>query len=455
MSEKLLMRRSARGAWRSVWAVCAILGLLFLSACAGSPHTVREMTPSPSPTVAPSPYPTPAGGYPALIHWSRTQPMTAAQLADWYISHMSLDEEIGQLFIVEYIGTTFDQNDLNMVQQLHAGGIILYAENLATKQQATDLIATSQAHATLPLLVTVDEEGGFVDRLQTLYGPRPSATDIGATGSTTYAYQQGAQVARDMTALGFNTDLAPDVDVQLVAGPDQLTRTFGYTPDAVTAMGSAYLNGLQDNGVTGTLKHFPGLGAANIDAHLGLPVIDRSYDQIESTELAPYRAMIASGQARMIMTTDLLMPALDPTNPAELSPAIINGVLRGQLGYDGVVMTDALYMQGISKTYSMPEAGVRALIAGCDMLLGPEHDFDVQAMAQAIKDAINNGRLTKARIDQSVRRILLLKMKMGMIPIPGAVSHGGSGVPGATPAPALALDTTGVGSLAARVPGLA
>ncbi len=447
------VRRSARSAIWSVGAVVALLGLLFLSACGGNPHAAQVMTATPTPTVAPSPYPTPAGGYPSLIHWSRTQPMTAAQLADWYISHMSLDEEIGQLFIVEYIGTTFDQNDLNMVQQMHAGGIILYSGNLTSKAQATQLIATSQAHATLPLLVTVDEEGGFVDRLQGLYGPRPSATEIGATGSTSYAYQQGAKVAQDMTALGFNTDLAPDVDVQLVAGPDQITRTFGSTPDAVTAMGSAYLNGLQDNGVTGTLKHFPGLGAANIDAHLGLPVIKRTYDQIESVELAPYRAMIASGQARMIMTTDLLMPALDPYNPAELSPAIINGVLRGQLGYNGVVMTDALYMQGISKLYSMPEAGVRAIIAGCDMLLGPEHDFDVAQMIQAIHDAINNGRLTKARIDQSVRRILLLKMQMGMIPIPGAVSHsGGSVAPGSTPAPAVAFN--GV-SLNARVPDLA
>ncbi len=331
---------------------------------------------------------------------------------------MSLDEELGQLFVAELVGTDFNANNAGMIEQMHAGGVILYAFSMHTAKQTQELIAKSQANAKIPLLMTVDEEGGCVDRLTQIYGPHPGAPQIGATGSTTYAYQQGAKMAKDMAALGFNVDLAPDVDVKLVDGRDLLCRTFGTTPGVVTNFAEAYLNGLQDNGVVGTLKHFPGLGDALNDAHLSLPVIKRTRDQIESVELAPYRAMINDGKVQMVMTTDLLMPALDPVLPAELSPNIITGVLRSELGFDGVVMTDALYMQGISDKWSMPRAGVMAIQAGCDMLLGPWNVSQMKAMISALKSALNNGSLTKARIDQSVRRILLLKMRMGLISLP-------------------------------------
>jgi beta-N-acetylhexosaminidase len=175
---------------------------------------------------------------------------------------------------------------------------------------------------------------------------------------------------------------------------------------------------LQDNGVVGTLKHFPGLGDALEDAHLSLPVIKRTRDQIESVELAPYRAMIDAGKVQMVMTTDLLMPALDPVLPAELSPNIITGVLRNELGFDGVVMTDALYMAGIADKWGMPQAGVMAIQAGCDILLGPWNASQMRSMVSALKRALKNGSLTKARIDQSVERILLLKMRMGLISLP-------------------------------------
>jgi beta-N-acetylhexosaminidase len=237
------------------------------------------------------------------------------------------------------------------------------------------------------------------------------------SGSTSYAQDQGARTARDMTALGFNVNLAPDVDVQLVAGPNQVGRTFGSDPQTVTTYAGAFLTGLQDNGVVGCLKHFPGLGAAGIDAHQGLPVINRSRDQIEAVELAPYRDLIATGRVQCVMTTDLLMPAFDPNLPAELSPTLIDGVLRGDLGFDGVVMTDALYMQGISSRYSLPEAAVRAIQAGCDMMEGMSSPSQVRAIENALRAAIASGRLTKARIDQSVKRILILKMRLGLIPI--------------------------------------
>lgn len=334
---------------------------------------------------------------------------------DTEIAHMSLDEELGQLFIAELRGTTLTSEDAAMVGQLHAGGIILYNFNLQNAAQAQALITSAQNGAALPLLVTVDEEGGFVDRLAPIYGRRPSAAQIGATGSTDYAFAQGKQAGEDMAALGFNLDLAPDVDVELVAGPDQVTRTFGSTPAKVTSLAGAYLAGLHAAGVGGTLKHFPGLGAATSDAHKDLPEIDQSRTQIEAVELAPYRALVASGQVDAIMATDLLMPALDPSMPAELSPTIMTGVLRGDLGYNGVIITDALYMAGIADRYSMPQAGVLAIEAGDDLLEGPWTAEQMAPMIAALRTAVQTGQISKARIDASVHRILALKERLGIL----------------------------------------
>jgi beta-N-acetylhexosaminidase len=359
-------------------------------------------------TLSPTPQPTPV---PAV-------PKTLADLADSYIATMSLDDKLGQLFIPTFLCCGYTKNSAAMVEQLHTGGFILYAANLKNASQASALIAAAKAHSVIPPLVTLDEEGGGVDRLKDIYGPRPSARAIANSRSTSYATSQGAQVARDMAALGFNVNFAPDIDVQLVRGPDLGSRNFGTDPQIVTTYAGAYLTGLQNNGVVGTLKHFPGLGAATIDAHAGLPVINRTRQQIEETELAPYRALLATGQVGAIMSTDLLMPALDPNLPAELSPTIIDGVLRHDLGFDGVVITDALYMDGVTQHYSMNEAGVLAILAGCDMLEGPMTPAQMIGMISALKAALTSGRLTQARIDLSVRRVLVLKMRMGLIPVP-------------------------------------
>jgi beta-N-acetylhexosaminidase len=299
---------------------------------------------------------------------------------------MSLDDKLGQLFFPMFPCCGYTPATAAMVQQLHIGGGLLYALNVPNASFTRNLLSTAQAHSPVPMLFTVDEEGGGVDRLRAVYGWRPGPAQMVNSGSTSYAQDQGARTARDMAALGFNVNLAPDVDVQLVAGPNQVGRTFGSDPQTVTTYAGAFLTGLQDNGVVGCLKHFPGLGAAGIDAHQGLPVINRTRQQIEDVELAPYRALVATGKAQCVMTTDLLMPAIDPDMPAELSPTIIDGVLRGELGFDGVVMTDALYMQGISSRYSLPEAAVRAILAGCDMMEGMSSPAQVRAMENARRD---------------------------------------------------------------------
>lgn len=412
-----------------VWLLVAVMGLVSTSACGPGMAATCVSRVSCASNASPRVVATASRGVAAQAidsgsladlpdHTARTHSPSLESVADSYIARMTLDEELGQLFLADFSGSDYNANNAAMVEQLHAGGIILYARSIVTAAGTRALVHAAQAHAAIPLLVATDEEGGFVDRLSSVYGSRPSASQIGASGSPAFAQREGARAGRDMRSLGLNFDFAPDVDVQLVNGPDQSTRTFGTTPAPVISLGGAYLTGMQNSGVVASAKHFPGLGAATSDAHLGLPVISRTRAQIEAVELAPYRALIATGQLQAIMTTDLLMPAVDRSLPAELSPAIITGLLRDELGFNGVVVTDALYMDGIASRWAMPEAGVLAILAGNDLLVGPWTAGQMSAMMQALRNALQSGRVSKARIDQSVRRILVLKMLMGLLPVP-------------------------------------
>ena len=184
--------------------------------------------------------------------------------------------------------------------------------------------------------------------------------------------------------------------------------------------GGAYLRAVQSDGKIACLKHFPGLGAASTDAHYALPVVNRTIDQINSVELAPFRAFIQSPDTLlnpgMIMSTDLLMPAIDPVYPAELSHKFMTGILRKQLGYDGVVITDALWMTGIAQHWNLDQAGVIALNAGNDMLLGAIGPYQMQSMINALKAALQNGTLSRARVDEAVTRIITLKLQYHLMP---------------------------------------
>jgi beta-N-acetylhexosaminidase len=346
--------------------------------------------------------------------------MKYKQLASLYVAHMTLDEELGQLIMVEYADTYYSPDLDTIISRLHAGGIIMYEFQMQTFNQTKHDIALMQQHAKIPLLISTDEEGGEVHRLINIYPPRPSAISIYATGDPTVAAQQGHKVAHDLLALGINENLAPDVDVELISGPDQALRTFGYTADSVITFAGAYMRAMQGDGVIACIKHYPGLGDASIDAHFGLPIVNRTRDQLYSVELAPYKAFIRStnrlDHPGMIMSTDVLMPAIDPKMPAELSHIFMTDILRKQFGYDGVVMTDALYMQGISQYWSMPQAAVLALNAGNDMLLGPTGADQMIDMINGLKAALQNGTLSKARVDEAATRIIALKMEAHLMP---------------------------------------
>jgi beta-N-acetylhexosaminidase len=355
-------------------------------------------------------------------------------LASLYVAHMTLDEELGQLIMVEYPegcytdnnvcpnATSYYSSDLDtMIHTLHAGGVILYEFQMQNFQQTKHDIAEMQQRAGIPLLIATDEEGGpYVQRLNHIYGYRMSATEIADTGNPQVAAQQGVKAAHDLLSLGINVNLAPDVDVNLVNGYDMVTRTFGDTPQSVIEYASAYIEALQGNGVIGTIKHFPGLGDAVPDAHTTLPVVNRTKQEIYSVELAPFKAFIQSSNPLMnpgiVMPTDVLMPAIDPVYPAELSHIFMTDILRNQLGFDGVALTDALYMQGITQQWDMNTAAVMALNAGNDMLLGPTGADQMLSMINALKQALANGTLAKSRIDQAATRIIALKMEYHLMP---------------------------------------
>ena len=350
-----------------------------------------------------------------------TSYMQYKQLASLYVSHMTLDEELGQLIMVEYADTTYSSDLDTMINKLHAGGVIMYEFQMNSFEQTKHDIAEMQQRSSIPLLISTDEEGGpYVHRLSHIYGYRMSATDIYNTHNPEVATQQGLKAAHDLLALGINENLAPDVDVNLVNGYDMVTRTFGNTPQSVITYAGAYMKALQGAGVIACIKHFPGLGDATPDAHATLPVVNRTRDQIYSVELAPFKAFVQSPDKLlnpgMIMPTDVLMPAIDPVYPAELSHIFMTDILRKQFGYDGVVLTDALYMQGITQKWSMYQAAVMALNAGNDMILGPTGADQMLATINALKAALQNGTLSKARVDEAATRIIALKMQDHLMP---------------------------------------
>ena len=386
-------------------ALLGLLGALLvaLTACGGGATTMTRAL-RPRPTAAPAkPLPPP--------------PDWRLQLVNTTINHMTLDQELGQLFVVAYEYTDANEPALTqMITEMGAGGVIIYpGYNVISIAQTKALTDAMQAAAPIPLIIGADEEGSGDEQFGQIFPPHMAAYQIGATGDPKVAAEQATIIAGQLKQLGINTDFAPIVDVE---APDRIwTRAFGHSPQLVSQLGIAQVDAYQRNGIIACPKHFPGLGAADSNPHFSLPVITSSKEYLESYDWVPYRDLL-SHHPGMIMTTDLLMPALDPVMPAELSQPIVTGILRNEIGYDGVVITDALYMEGITAHYSMAEAGVLSIIAGNDMIEGLGTPDQMRVMVNALRQAVQSGRISKARIDQSVRRILLLKLQYGLFRMP-------------------------------------
>jgi beta-N-acetylhexosaminidase len=353
------------------------------------------------------------------------------QLANLYVSRMSLDNEIAQLLMVEYRYATHYSTDLDvMLNRQHVGGVILYREQINTIEQTRQDTSEMQKRSTLPVFIAVDEEGWNVSRLTNLYPKkrfyRKDADDIRATGDPNVATSEGRKVAQDLLALGINMNLTPDVDVSTdtqYIGYDG--RSFGSTPGEVIKYAGPYMKAMQAAGVIGCIKHFPGIGSIERgnDPHAVLPLITENKDQLYQKDIATFIHFIQSTdpqeRASVVMPTDVIVPSIDPIYPAELSHTIITDILRKQLHFDGMVLTDALVMGGVQlngRPLTLGQAGVMALQAGDDMLMGAGNPTDAEGMIAAIKTAIQDGTLTKARVDEAATRIIALKMAAHLMP---------------------------------------
>ena len=328
---------------------------------------------------------------------------------------LTLAQQIGQLFAVRARGVFQSVDDpdyrelVRLVEQFQVGGVIFFQGDPYSQAMLANEL---QRRSRLPLLIAQDTEWGVAMRVRrTTSFPRAMA--IGATGNPDYAYAVGYVTAREARALGVHQLYAPVADVNNnPMNPIINVRAFGEDPLQVATMVRAFVRGVQDAGAIATAKHFPGHGDTSIDSHSDLPVLRFDRKRLDTLELVPFRAAIKAG-VQSIMTGHLALPRLDPTPnlPASLSRRITHELLREELGFDGLVVTDALEMQGVTKHFGVGEAAVRALEAGADMLLLSE---DVEAARSAILQAVAQGRLSRARIEASVRRVLLAKERLGL-----------------------------------------
>ncbi len=331
--------------------------------------------------------------------------------------NMTLEEEVGQMFMVGFSGIRITSDIKEMIEDYCVGGVVYFKRNIESLNQLANLSNKLQKLAinkkpNLPLLISTDQEGGRVNRLPE--GTHfPGSMIVGATQRTDYAEMVGREIALQLKALGINMDYAPVLDINnnplnVVIG----TRSFGGDADLVASMGAAFIKGMQKEGVIACAKHFPGHGDTAIDSHLDLPVIKHDRQWMEEIEIYPFREAIKSG-VDSIMTAHISVPALESKKgvPATLSNNILTGLLRKELGFRGVIITDCMEMKPISDNSGTVEGSVMAIEAGADIvLISHSPDRQKAAVEKTIK-SVEKGRISAGRIEESVLRILKLKEK--------------------------------------------
>ena len=339
-------------------------------------------------------------------------------------SIFTLEQKIGQLMLVGFDGTTLTPEFRAVIQQLHIGGVIFYDRNVASPQQVAQLNADLQAAARAngdPLLFTaIDQEGGVVARLREDRGftEFPGQMAVAATNDVENARRIARALADELNALGFNMDLTPDLDVN--NNPDNpiiSTRSFGADPARVATYGVAYIETLQRAGIIAIGKHFPGHGDTAIDSHAALPTVPHDRARLDAVELVPFRAAMRANVAG-IMTAHITFPAIDPTPglAATLSPRVLKGLVRDEMHYDGLIMTDELTMGALATSgYPAPRAAVAALRAGADVLLFQTGYAMHREAHAALVDAVKRGEIPEARVDEALRRVLRVKAQFGLM----------------------------------------
>lgn len=336
-----------------------------------------------------------------------------AQDVDRIMAGMTLRQKVAQLFVPSVTSVEFEDRQNVQIEWVKEGigGLIVMDGHLLP---CMETINELQDYASIPLMISIDGEWGASMRFPEFpYFPRQM--QLGALKSDKLVYKMGRAVGKELRLINIGVNYAPDIDINCnPANPVINTRSFGENREKVAAYGSAYARGMQDEGVSACVKHFPGHGDTAVDSHKGLPVLEFGLDRLDSLELYPFRRCIADG-VDMVMLAHLSVPALDPTGiPTSVSKPVVTGLLREKLGFDGLIVTDALGMAGVLDYFggSGPQACLAAYEAGVDVLLMPH---DLIGSIDLIQSKIESGELSEAGLDGRVRKILTQKMKHGML----------------------------------------
>lgn len=343
--------------------------------------------------------------------------------AEEILKEMSLEEKVWQMMFVTpesitgvSVVVSAGETTKNALQKYPVGGIIYFGQNFESAGQTAEMIKNSQEYSQIPLFISVDEEGGTVSRLgsKSYMGTKgqPAMSEIGATQDGEVAYKVGEELANDLKNLGFNVDFAPVADVLVSSeNVETQTRSFGYDAQIVSYMVENVVKGLQNNGVSATLKHFPGAGATTVDTHTGYSANERTIEELRETEFLPFASGIGAGADFVMISHMTLTNATKEKLPCSLSSEVICGMLKGELGFEGIIITDSLQMGAIAEHYTPAEIGVMAVKAGNDMILMPQN---MEETHKAIVDAVKSGEISEERINESVRKILKMKIEKGL-----------------------------------------
>jgi beta-N-acetylhexosaminidase len=329
------------------------------------------------------------------------------------ISKMSLEDKIGQMILAGVSGTSMDANANKLISQLHVGGIIFYKYNFETPTQVIQLVNQLKAgnSSSLPLLLGVDQEGGRVTRLPGGLVNFPPNKQIGQINNPDFSYKVGTLLGRELKEFGLNLDFAPVLDIN--SNPNNPVigdRSFGDNAEIVSKLGIQTMRGIQSQNVITTIKHFPGHGDTSVDSHLDLPIVNKSLKELKELELIPFERAINQG-GDVVMVAHILLPQLDKTNPGTMSKAVMTDLLRKQLGFTGVIITDDMTMGAITEHFDIGKAAVESVKAGSDIIL-VGHDYNnVVKIISSLKAAVQNGEISEQRLNESIERIIQLKRK--------------------------------------------
>jgi beta-N-acetylhexosaminidase len=370
-----------------------------------TPVVTPPPTPSPAPTPEPTPVPTP----------EPTPEPTPSDPIDRIIASMSDRELIGQMVMIGFSGQSdMDKDAISLMQQYDVGNVILFGWNTRTFAQTKKLTENIRSHnaTDIPLTIGIDIEGGSVTRFKGQWKPFiSSAKKLGEVNDPERVFEQYERIGAQLKEIGINIDLAPVMDIAPHPSATFLgNRMFGSDPNRVAPLIGEAVKGLNAGGIASMGKHFPGHGNTAADSHHTLPVLDATLDEMETYELVPFQAAIDNGLDAMLVA-HLSYPHVDAENITSISPTVITGLLRDTMGFEGVVFSDDMRMRGIRNEYSVGEAAVLHILAGGDVVLIGMHYSLQSEVFESLYQAVQDGRLTRERLEESVRRILKMKQK--------------------------------------------